>query len=87
MIEETTETRVRRAFKEIIAREKPEILAPGYDAPDAVILGILVSKFTEWDIPEIFDVFMSALEDANAPHDIAAQVEEAREDLMERLNG
>ena len=44
---------------------KPEIFAEPETANNLDVLGILVSKYTEWDEADIWRVTWAALEDAN----------------------
>ena len=54
-------------LNELIQEAKKEIFSPEYvdNATDAETLGIMISKYGEWDGNFIFEVATSAFEDSN----------------------
>lgn len=54
-------------LSDLIREAKGEIYNPDYiqETSDAETLGVLVSKFAEWDLIKIKEVVDSALEDSN----------------------
>ena len=62
---------VQAALAPIMARVKAGCFVPSYKASDAQALGLVVSKFFQWDGGLIMAAAAYALEDANY-HDVAA---------------
>ena len=55
----------QKLLRPILDQLKKETFNPDYQAKDAEALGILVSKFFEWDGSEVLAVAFSGLEDSN----------------------
>jgi hypothetical protein len=55
----------KQAIKEILEKIKQESFVSGYKATDEEAMGLLVSKYFEWDGLNILKVTYNALEDAN----------------------
>lgn len=52
-------------IKAVLDQIKTESFVRGYVAPDAEAMGLLVSKYFEWDGIQILESSFFALEDAN----------------------
>ena len=66
---------LRECIKERLMAEGKDIFVEGHEIDDKEVLGILVSKYCEWDGNAIMKVFLDALEDANF-HTLRGQIEE-----------
>lgn len=67
----------RLALANLINRAKREYYTTGYRATDSEALGLLVSKYFNWDGEDILRTAESALEDANFHRQAAAVAEMA----------
>lgn len=74
----------KTVIQAIIQDIKKECFVPEYQdkATDAEAMGLLVSKFFEWDGLQIMEAFTEALTDANF-HTEAQQVQEMIEKIKE----
>ena len=62
---ETTEDKIKKALDALIKEVKPMIFTDPKNATDDEVLGIIVSKYVEWDANRIEEVAKFAFEDSN----------------------
>ena len=62
---ETTEAKIKKALDALIKEVKPMIFTDPNTATDDETLGIIVSKYVEWDANRIEEVAKFAFEDSN----------------------
>lgn len=61
----TSEELIKEALTPLISKIKKVCFVDGYEATDQEAMGLIVSKFTEWDSQKILEIASYALEDAN----------------------
>lgn len=62
---ETPEAKIKKALDALIKEVKPIIFTNSANATDDETLGIIVSKYVEWEGERIKDIASYAFEDAN----------------------
>mgnify|MGYP006219798647 CR=1 FL=1 len=55
----------KEKLRQLIEKEKWKLFRGDYEASDAEVLGILISKYFEYDGELVFQTMYSAMEDAN----------------------
>jgi len=71
---QSTDQMIASVMPTLLNAIKEKAFVNGYKATDAEALGLVVSKFTQWDAGSILAVTSEALEDANFD-DLAQQVD------------
>jgi hypothetical protein len=71
---QSTDQMIASVMPTLLNAIKEKAFVDGYKATDAEALGLVVSKFTQWDAGSILAVTSEALEDANFD-DLAQQVD------------
>lgn len=63
----TTETLVQMSLIPLIEEVKRRVFTPEYQdkVTTEEVLGIIISKYSEWDGQKIFDIMQNAFEDSN----------------------
>ena len=75
---QSTDEMIAAVLPTLLTAIKEKAFVKGYKATDAEALGLVVSKYSQWDAGSILAVTSEALEDANID-DLAQQV-----DLLKR---
>ena len=75
---QSTDEMIAAVLPTLLTAIKEKAFVKGYKATDAEALGLVVSKYSQWDAGSILAVTSEALEDANFD-DLAQQV-----DLLKR---
>ena len=70
----STDQMIEQVLPTLLDAIKEKAYVNGYKASDAEALGLVVSKFTKWDLGAILNVTSEALEDANFD-DVAKQID------------
>jgi hypothetical protein len=76
--DQSTDEMIAAVLPTLLTAIKEKAFVKGYKATDAEALGLVVSKYSQWDAGSILAVTREALEDANFD-DLAQQV-----DLLKR---
>lgn len=76
--DQSTDEMIAAVLPTLLTAIKEKAFVKGYKATDAEALGLVVSKYSQWDAGSILAVTSEALEDANFD-DLAQQV-----DLLKR---
>ncbi len=71
---QSTDEMIQQVLPTLLSAIKEKAYVNGYKASDAEALGLVVSKFTKWDLGAILNVTSEALEDANYD-DVAKQID------------
>ena len=71
---QSTDEMIASVMPTLLNAIKEKAFVKGYKATDAEALGLVVSKFTQWDAGSILAVTSEALEDANFD-DLAQKVD------------
>lgn len=71
----STEAYIEKNLAELIKSCKGKIFRPDSKVTNEQVLGVIISKFCDFDINKILEVCASALEDSNA-HDLADKIKE-----------
>lgn len=72
---ESTESYIEKELNELIKSCKGKIFKPDSKVTNEQVLGVIISKFCDFDINKILEVCAFALEDSNA-HDLADKIKE-----------
>jgi|TARA_R110000803_G_scaffold139084_1_gene205758 hypothetical protein len=70
----STDEMIAQVLPTLLDAIKEKAYVNGYKASDTEALGLVVSKFTKWDLGAILNVTSEALEDANFD-DVATQID------------
>ncbi len=70
----STDEMIAQVLPTLLDAIKEKAYVNGYKASDTEALGLVVSKFTKWDLGAILNVAAEALEDANFD-DVATQID------------
>ena len=71
---QSTDQMIAQVLPTLLDAIKEKAYVNGYKASDTEALGLVVSKFTKWDLGAILNVTSEALEDANYD-DVAKQID------------
>lgn len=71
---QSTDQMIAQVLPTLLDAIKEKAYVNGYKASDTEALGLVVSKFTKWDLGAILNVTSEALEDANFD-DVAKQID------------
>ena len=62
----TMERHIKETLKPLVDRISKESFVDGYNPSDAECMGLIVSKFLQWDCGDVIEACVEALEDSNA---------------------